>query len=314
MTKIGRNAACPCGSGKKYKKCCIDKQTNIPTNNKGVRAFHWSVDEINAFSTDQIIQRLQGFGVPFTKELFLKDVHNFYSACDLGEHWLDLYPITATGLDEDFIWMAAIVLWERLVPGVINTEKLDDMMQDGYDLEEVEASSLWLEVWEHLKKRFTPDMKSIDDAEVVFSGMQSLSNWVQDLEIELQNAAVVDQSFYKNRIEFCSEFCELFPESDELIIYNMRSAAAESYFGLGRIEEGEKAFKLLIEDFPDSAWSYIDWGDMYCIIRLNDAVPLDFEKAKQIYEMALSRDVEDKQEVEDRLRDLEEKYQKQIQE
>ncbi len=24
-TKIGRNAACPCGSGLKFKKCCISK-------------------------------------------------------------------------------------------------------------------------------------------------------------------------------------------------------------------------------------------------------------------------------------------------
>ena len=24
--KIGRNEPCPCGSGKKYKKCCIDKE------------------------------------------------------------------------------------------------------------------------------------------------------------------------------------------------------------------------------------------------------------------------------------------------
>jgi len=24
--KIGRNAKCPCGSGKKYKKCCLDKK------------------------------------------------------------------------------------------------------------------------------------------------------------------------------------------------------------------------------------------------------------------------------------------------
>ena len=24
--KIGRNDPCPCGSGKKYKKCCIDKE------------------------------------------------------------------------------------------------------------------------------------------------------------------------------------------------------------------------------------------------------------------------------------------------
>ena len=26
MTKIGRNAPCFCGSGKKYKKCCLDKE------------------------------------------------------------------------------------------------------------------------------------------------------------------------------------------------------------------------------------------------------------------------------------------------
>jgi hypothetical protein len=25
MAKIGRNRPCPCGSGKKFKKCCIDK-------------------------------------------------------------------------------------------------------------------------------------------------------------------------------------------------------------------------------------------------------------------------------------------------
>jgi hypothetical protein len=25
--KIGRNAPCPCGSGKKYKHCCLDRQT-----------------------------------------------------------------------------------------------------------------------------------------------------------------------------------------------------------------------------------------------------------------------------------------------
>jgi len=24
--KIGRNSPCPCGSGKKYKKCCLDKE------------------------------------------------------------------------------------------------------------------------------------------------------------------------------------------------------------------------------------------------------------------------------------------------
>ena len=36
MTKPGRNEPCPCGSGKKYKKCCIHKvaasQAHKPVN------------------------------------------------------------------------------------------------------------------------------------------------------------------------------------------------------------------------------------------------------------------------------------------
>jgi uncharacterized protein YecA (UPF0149 family) len=27
IKKIGRNAPCPCGSGKKYKKCCLKKHS-----------------------------------------------------------------------------------------------------------------------------------------------------------------------------------------------------------------------------------------------------------------------------------------------
>jgi hypothetical protein len=32
MSKIGRNAPCPCGSGKKYKRCCggIERATSAP--------------------------------------------------------------------------------------------------------------------------------------------------------------------------------------------------------------------------------------------------------------------------------------------
>ena len=29
MTTTGRNEPCPCGSGKKYKKCCMDKDTAV---------------------------------------------------------------------------------------------------------------------------------------------------------------------------------------------------------------------------------------------------------------------------------------------
>ena len=29
MGKIGRNDSCPCGSGKKYKKCCLNRSQNV---------------------------------------------------------------------------------------------------------------------------------------------------------------------------------------------------------------------------------------------------------------------------------------------
>jgi hypothetical protein len=34
--KIGRNAPCPCGSGKKYKKCCLKKETKEEGTNTGM--------------------------------------------------------------------------------------------------------------------------------------------------------------------------------------------------------------------------------------------------------------------------------------
>ena len=38
MAKVGRNAPCPCGSGKKYKKCCLLRQDgNTQTDVKPMR-------------------------------------------------------------------------------------------------------------------------------------------------------------------------------------------------------------------------------------------------------------------------------------
>ncbi|NPV30447.1 MAG: zinc chelation protein SecC [Firmicutes bacterium] len=303
MAKIGRNDPCPCGSGKKYKKCCLPK----------ARQKHWTLEEIRSFSTERIFLKLAEFGIEVTEKDFLGDVERFYSAYDLAESWWKTYRVTARGFDEDFPWMAAAVLWERLAPHVMNSEKLDDMMQDGYSFchegREDEGCRVWLEVWEHLKKRFTPEMKSIKDAERVFSGAQSLFNWCQDLEMELGNAGLREPSFYEKRIEYCREFCMLFPETDRLIIENMKRAEAESYFALGMVEKGERAFQNLVEEFPDSAWVYIGWGDMYWLFEDSKA-QRDYDKAESIYRMALERNVVMKEDVLERLKVLEEERSK----
>lgn len=64
---------------------------------------------------------------------FLREVGNFYSASDFRK-LVENNRVTAKDFDQDFPWMAAVVLGERLAPHVINSEKLDDLMQKGYRL------------------------------------------------------------------------------------------------------------------------------------------------------------------------------------
>lgn len=96
--KIGRNDPCPCGSGKKYKKCCLDKPATQPVRPSGERQWHWSLDEIESFSTDEIVSKLRSFGVPFEETQFLEDVQRFYSGEELADHWNQVHAITARGL------------------------------------------------------------------------------------------------------------------------------------------------------------------------------------------------------------------------
>ena len=272
----------------------------------------WDLDEIRRMSNIKIIRKLKRFGVDFSIDMFREEAPKFYSAEYLSEHWWEIYEITAEGYDEDFIWMATVVLWERLLPDVVNFESVDDEMQDGYDLsgenKAVEACKIWLEVWDKIKKRIAPDFKSVGEADEVFHGMQSISNWCQDLEMELGNAGLDDASFYEKRIQYCREFYTLFPETSDLVIHNTKRAEAESYFALGMQEKGEELFKKLIEEFPDNVWGYIGWGDMYGIFRMKSSIPLDYDKAERIYRMALERDIDndrDKRDVLDRIASIE---------
>jgi tetratricopeptide (TPR) repeat protein len=273
-----------------------------------MRHTHWSFEEIRTLSIRRIIRKLRSFGINVDERRFCRDARNLRSAEQLAQRWEEVHNITAEGFDLDFPWMAAVVLWERLVPDLLSSEQLDDKMQEGYALlreeKTAEACTLWLEVWEHLKKRFTADIHSIEDAEKVFSGMQSLSNWCQDLEMELGNAGLDDISFYEKRIQYCQEFYRLLPETSRLIIHNMKSAEAESFFALGIQERGDTLFRSLIEEFPNSAWAYIFWGDMYWLFRGNREIPLDYDKAERIYRMALDRDVDERAEVQSRLQEL----------
>src|SRR3990167_5164548 len=60
--KIGRNDPCPCGSGKKFKKCCIDKNLRSETNNNNDK-YSAFISELRNYYQTQLLSILGGLQV-----------------------------------------------------------------------------------------------------------------------------------------------------------------------------------------------------------------------------------------------------------
>ena len=309
--KIGRNDPCPCGSGKKYKKCCLDKIQKARKRYKQIKK-HWSKEDVIQMSTEQIIQKLYRFGVEFDQKEFLKDVENFDSAIKISEKWFDNFNVIADGFDQDFIVLAAIVLWERMASDKVSFEKIDDLMQKGYFLiydqnQLHKGCDLWIKVWEYIKTMIPENVTDIKDVNDIIPCTQFISNWVDDFMMQLRNAACnkkdSKKEYYSSLIKFCKEFLEILPESDEIYIFSAKREIAESYFKLGEKTKAEKKFKKLVKEFPDNVFSYISWGDMYYDYGHNQNME-DILKAKRLYEKAIGRGLKHQEVAEERLADL----------
>ena len=60
MAKVGRNAPCPCGSGKKYKKCCLlrqDGKTQMVEQPMSFTPVYTDLDQLSNSVVDLIAQR-----------------------------------------------------------------------------------------------------------------------------------------------------------------------------------------------------------------------------------------------------------------
>lgn len=316
--KIGRNEPCPCGSGKKFKKCCYGKEDSSQDNKEcfsrddlneieeGLKS-PAIYNELEGFSTREIIEKLKEMGIPFDQDSFLRDILRHNSAQSLSEEWWEKYPVSAKGFEEDIPWFACMTLWHRLAPEVMFDEKLSDMIGRGYDLREekkyAECCVLWLEVWGHLKARLD-GIRSGEDADKGHLGAQSFYNWCQDFEMELGNQVRTDRSYCEKAINYFRDFCRLLPDSNSLIIQNMMMAQADALVLSGDVEAAERVFKQVVERFPEDVWSYIRWGDIYAPGMGFDPEYHDIGKAEKIYSMALGRGIKKENEARSRIKNL----------
>ena len=269
----------------------------------------WELRDIRDLSTGEIVEKLDGFGVEITKSVFKQEAEDFYSASNLADRWFEQHEVTATGHDEDFVWMAAIVLWERWMPDKPNIERINDLVREsGYLIDQgklKEGCEKRLRMWEMLLQLLPDNITSISKADDEYARAYSFTKVCENLEMELGNAAVEDPDFYEARINFCREFLNRFPDSSTNVCRNMRHAIAESLAGLGQIKESEQEFQAIIDEDPDDAWAYIKWGDIYQYNRF-EHVPNDLDQAKELYERALNHDISDQTVVEQRLENLSE--------
>lgn len=106
---IGRNDPCPCGSGKKYKKCCLGKNE----------------ESLETLISDELERVIRGiYEQPRTREELSKyEKHRNVWLEKLGKHWDEKsIDVAAT---EFFLFVEQRQLWQRYIEEVLQTPLRD---------------------------------------------------------------------------------------------------------------------------------------------------------------------------------------------
>ncbi len=255
----------------------------------------------------ELLEKLRSFNVRLDRETFSKLFMKFLSAEEMSEWIIRKQNLKFKGIEDDWIWICLTILWERWFPDRPSMEMIDDRIQEGYEKQEKNDSAgackIWLEVWKNILNIMdSRQMRSLNEFDDVFRGTQSLFNWVQDLEMELENAGRDEEKFFEDKILFCEEFIHRFPHEDSLVIENMKRAIAESYFEIGQPQKTETLFKKWVEEDPKWGWGWIGWSDSYWLYHGESK---NYERAEELLREGVSvKNVRDRNDLLERLESL----------
>ena len=181
-------------------------------------------------------------------------------------------------------------------------QRIDSKIESGYKFLEkhdsVRCCNDWLEAWSEIKELLAQTgAKDIYELDKTYTWGEFISNYVQDLEMELQNAGLKDKGYYLKRAVYCQELLQ-WCGTDEMIVSNTRRGMAEGYYNFGDTEMGERLFAEWLRDDPDWGWGYIGLSDCYWF-GPGDKL---YEKAERVLLEGYARDsLRDKIDIVDRL-------------
>lgn len=113
----------------------IVKDKNFPLN-----IWDWEKIRTN-WPTEKIFSQLEKFAIHIQPKDFLKMSKGIFSSDELANKYL--YPrYQGEEKKEDFLWMASLILWERLLPEVPCKQVLSQWLEDARDLAEKQKEKL----------------------------------------------------------------------------------------------------------------------------------------------------------------------------
>lgn len=340
METLGRNIPCPCGSGKKYKKCCLLRDTPItratPVDenpeifdepearsgsglnihpyalakivessspallsemSKRQRARlqdRWSSGKVARLTTEEIVNNLNALGIDASERGFLPLTTGRCSAWSIGEYWLERVTVPYAPDDEDFICFAACELWKRYYPGWPSNEMIDDWITEGYGQddsgEDQQSCDLWIQAWNAIRPRFTPQMTDFSSADSVFRISQFFGNWIQDFVMALIDAAREDPRYAEIGVRVAREVLDQFVDESLLSRLNFQCDLGDLLVLANRREEGEAELQAIILNYPHLSQGYVRLAHL---ILDNSSGHTDILRAIALLERALAYPVED---------------------
>jgi tetratricopeptide (TPR) repeat protein len=270
----------------------------------------WTENKVRVLSSEVILERLASLGIVTAADEFVEQARTEHAASTIAAQWRERLAASRQGVDDDFIDLAARVLWDRLLPERPSFEMLDERMQAGYAAfwanDVVRACDEWLAVWEGFKPHLGPEMTRVRDVDALFHGSEYFFNWCQEFENELGNAGVHDPRYWRARIQYVNEFLRQFSaEDDQPLLGNCLRAKAEALWSLGERARAEEQYEALIARLPNFAWGYIGLADCYWLAPDPTPEPKEYARAEAIYQRALGvPTLEDRAAVFERLADL----------
>jgi hypothetical protein len=254
----------------------------------------------------ELLGKLAIFNIRLDRESFPEQCTHALSAEDLGRSLAQLptFRPASRVMDEDWLWLGLTVLWQRWCPNVPSFERLDDRMQEGYLLRgqnSAEACDRWLEAWSDVVALAEKgSFRSLTEFDGAFGGTQSVFNWVQDAEMELQRAGWKNPVYQRRRIGLCEEFLRRFVPGNSLLLENMRRAMAGACIESGDRARGDALYEQWLRTDPQWGWGWIGWSDCYGLFA--PAGTSDFSKAEALLKQGLGvKGVRDRDYILDRL-------------